>query len=92
LKRGEIEILCDILEAISEEPKPTPISFRTQVPYTPLTKKLNYLVRKGLVTENTQILTSPKFPRHKYFRKRYFLTDSGKELLVLIRKLREILG
>jgi len=48
MRRGRLEILFDILEAIETEGNPTNIMFKTRISWNILKKKLDFLVERGL--------------------------------------------
>jgi len=89
LKRGRLEILFDILEAIQTEEVPTNIMFKARTSWIFLKEKLKFLVEAGFAEERGP----PQGSEGKsYLRKRYRLTEKGRKLLYHAREIRKLLN
>ncbi len=83
-KRSKMEIVYDILEALSEEPTtPTRLATVANLPYDRLQPLLAELESKGVV----RTVENPSNPRSRTV----YVTDKGLQLLAELRRLRRVL-
>jgi len=87
MKRGRLEILFDVLEAIETEGNTTNIMFKTRLSYKFLKKKLDFLVEARFV----EIMENPDWQGGARKKRRYILTDKGRKLLYHAREIRKLL-
>lgn len=76
-KRGNLEILFDVLKAIERESRPTWILYKTKLAWPSLLSRLNWLEKNGLIKK----CLVPFGKRSKRLTRRYFLTEEGRRLL-----------
>jgi len=89
LRRGRLDLLFDILEAIETEKVPTYIMFKTRTSWTSLKGKLKFLVEAGFAEESGPHQGSED---KRYLRKKYSLTEKGRKLLYHAREIRKLLN
>jgi len=77
MRRGRLEILFDILEAIETEGNPTNIMFKT-----------SFLVEAGFA----ELRENSEWRGGARERKRYLLTEKGRKLLYYGREIRKLLN
>ncbi len=83
-RRSRIEIIIDILEALSNGPEnPTRLATIANLPYDRLTPLITSLEEKGIV----ELRENPSNPRSRSVH----LTSKGRKLLQTLRSLRRVL-
>jgi len=87
MRRGPLEIIIEILEAIENEGKTTNIMFKTRLSYNLLKEKLNFIVKSGLA----EIKENPEWRGGAREKRRYILTEKGRKLLYHGREIRKLL-
>jgi len=87
MRRGRLEILFEILEAVKTESNITNIMFQARVSYKFLTEKLDSLVEAGFV----EIRGNPDWQGGARKKRRYVLTEKGRKLLYHGREIMRLL-
>ncbi len=82
-RRGEIEILSDILEMARDGAKKTELLYQVNLSYSQLQKYLSFLITKGLLEEKELASRG----NHRL----YTVSDKGIELLENLNQIRSIL-
>jgi len=81
MRRSRLEIYMDILKAMNRGvKKPTRIMYLSNISWVPLSNILKFLVEQGVVTVKSEGR-----------REEYFLTEKGREILNVYKKLQSLL-